>query len=312
MKYRPAHVIEYILLRIVAFILCILPHRAALAFGWMIAAVAYHGFGFRRAETLRRMRIVFGNKFTDTQYRRMAWVSARNTVFNTVETLRIPRTTREWCNHIFDYAEAMKLVKDYTRESGKGCIIALPHMGNWDLAGIAYALNDIPIFVITAKQKNPLVSKYFDDARARSGMVTYSRGEQSDLREMAKHLRRGGVLAILPDARMRTPGIKMPLLGGTANLGTGMGIFARMASVPIFPIIITRKGWTKHHIRPFPALEPDMTLDKKEDVRRMTAFVMNIFDREIQAAPEQWFWINSRWVLDPVKASRKDSYDSDQ
>jgi lauroyl/myristoyl acyltransferase len=45
---------------------------------------------------------------------------------------------------------------------------------------------------------------------------------------------------------------------------------------------------------------PDKTLDKKTDIERMMNLVIKNIDREIQAAPEQWFWYNSRWVLDPV------------
>jgi lauroyl/myristoyl acyltransferase len=308
MKYRPKHLVEYGFLRSIAFLLCLLPYRAALGLGWSLAAIAFYVFRFRRAETVRRMHSVFDDRYTPREYQRMAWISWRNTVFNTVEVLRIPRASRNWCNRIFDYEEAQNLIKEQLKE-GTGCIIALPHMGNWDLAGVAYALNDIPIFVITARQSNPLVHKYFDDVRRKPGMTVFSRGPQSDLRKMAHCLRSGKVLAILPDARMRTPGIEMPLLGGTANLGTGMAMFARLANVPIFPIVITREGWTRHRIRPLPSLRPDMTLDKKEDVSRMTAIVLEQIDRAIQAAPEQWFWFNSRWVLDPVKAHGKDSHD---
>ena len=85
-----------------------------------------------------------------------------------------------------------------------------------------------------------------------------------------------------------------------------MATFARMAKVPIFPIIMTREGWAHHRIRTLPSVEPDMTLDKQTDVNRMTSLVMETFDREIQAAPEQWFWFNKRWVLDPVSEPNKE------
>jgi lauroyl/myristoyl acyltransferase len=44
-----------------------------------------------------------------------------------------------------------------------------------------------------------------------------------------------------------------------------------------------------------------MSLEKQEDIVRMTHSVIAVLDKEIQANPEQWFWYNKRWVLDPVR-----------
>ena len=312
MKYRPKHIAEYILLRSVAFVVCVLPYRAALGLGWGVGALAFFGFGFRRNKVLKRMRSVFGERYSEKEYRRMAWISCRNMVFSAIEVIRVPRVTREWCNSIFEYGESLEILKRYLAETEKGAIIALPHTGSWDLGGIAYSLNDVPTVIIPGRQSNPLANDYFDRVRRDRGINAFPRGDAGSTRKIMHAVRKGGVLAIMPDARMRTPGIEMPLLGGTANLGAGMATFARIAGVPIFPVMVTREGWTRHRIRPFPTVEPDMSLDKQADVQRMTAIVLKEFDREIQADPEQWFWFNSRWVLDPVAEPKKDSDDSDQ
>ena len=287
------------LLRIIAGLVCIQPYRGALCLGWTIAGIGFHIFGFRKAETLRRMKIAFGDRFTEKQYRHMAWISCRNMAFNVIDILRAPIATLAWCKRVYDYTETMDILGKQTDE-GKGGVLAAPHMGCWDLASVAYGVNNIPVFSIVARQRNPLVNEYFDRIRCAPGTEALSRGTPGILRTIARRLKAGEVLAILPDARLKTPGLKIPLLGGTANLGTGMATFARMANVPIFPIIVTREGWARHRIRTLPSIDPEMTLDKQTDVHRMTSLVMETFDREIQAAPEQWFWFNKRWVLDPV------------
>ena len=311
MKYEPKHLVEYGLLRAVTFLVCLLPYRAALTVGWALAALAFFVFGFRRKKALKRMAGVFGDRFTPRQYRYMAWISWRNTVFNAIETLRAPRVTQKWCDNVFDYKEAKDIVLKQVA-NGKGGIIALPHMGSWDLSGIANALSGIPVVIIPGRQRNPLTNAYFDRVRGKPGIATFSRGISTSTRKVMHSIRKGSILAIMPDARMRTPGVEMPLLKGTANLGAGTATFARLANVPIFPVIVTRQGWTHHRIRSLPTIEPDMTLDKKTDIQRMTATVVGMLDHEIQAAPEQWFWFNSRWVLDPVAAPKKESHDSDQ
>ena len=92
----------------------------------------------------------------------------------------------------------------------------------------------------------------------------------------------------------------MPFLGAEANLGEGMALFARHTGVPVFPCLVTRHGWTSHRIRICEPVYPDKSLDKKKDVRRITAHVMKIIEAAIRDDPAQWFWYNKRWVLDPL------------
>ena len=40
-------------------------------------------------------------------------------------------------------------------------------------------------------------------------------------------------------------------------------------------------------------------MDKKADIERLTAAVVQLMNKVIQEHPEQWFWFNKRWVLDP-------------
>ena len=299
MKYSRKHIVEYALLRTVAGVVNLLPYRAALCIGWFIAAIAFYVCQFRKAETIRRMQLVFGDRYALREYHHMAWINCRNLAFHVIEILRSEKATQKWCNQVFDAEEAFAVLKRQA-DSGKGGIIATPHMGNWDLAAIAIAQNEIPMLSIVARQRNPLINGYFDRMRSAPCLKSLTRGDPGVLKAIVRNLREGSMFGILPDARMKTSDLEMPFLGGTANLGGGMASFARMTGVPIFLIVVTREGWAKHRIRIFPAVEPDMTLDKKTDVHRMTAIVLEHIEREIRATPAQWFWYNKRWILDPV------------
>ncbi len=299
MKYRPKHIAEYIFMRITAFFASVLPYRMTLAVGWFIALLGFRICRFRRTETLRRLQLVFGDKYTSKEYNHIAWIAGRNTAFNAIEMLINKKTTHEWFDNIFDYKDTVKTLKDQM-ETGKGGIIAGPHMGTWDLSGRSLGSNGIPIISIVAHQRNPLVNAYFERLRSSFCIESLVRGEPGILKSIIKKLRKGEFLAIMPDARQKTTSMELPLLGGTANLGSGAATFARMTELPIFPIIITRIGWTKHKMRLLDTIYPDKNLDKKEDIKRIMSLVIKNIDREIQNAPEQWFWYNSRWVLDPV------------
>jgi len=79
-----------------------------------------------------------------------------------------------------------------------------------------------------------------------------------------------------------------------------MAAFAHAAGVPIFPCCAERAAWTRHRIRVWDPIRPDAAADRGADVRRMTEEVFAVIDRAVRDRPEQWFWYNKRWILDPL------------
>lgn len=303
MKTRLKHRVEYVVLRGVAGLVGVLPYRAALAVGWGLAGIGFHAVRFRRREAERRIREVFGGRYTDRQVRQIAWQSLRNLLFTAVDIIRTPSTTLAFLKGVADYDEFLRQVATH-HATGRGAIIAVPHMGAWELPGRAMLLSGLPLFSVAGKQRNPLFDQYLNTTRERSGIPITMRGA-STLRAIITRLKAGDFLALLPDVRMRTEAVPVRFLGGTANLGAGMAHFARLAKVPIFPGVILREGWSKHRIVLYPPIWADHTLDNETDIQRMTQAVMDVVDAVIREHPDQWFWFNKRWVLEPV-ARRRD------
>lgn len=299
MKYRIKHVVEYVFIRAIAGLVNVLPYRVALFIGWKCAVFAFYVVRFRRAEADRRIQEVFGDRFTAQERRRIAWLSLRNVMFTAVDIMRTPFITREQLSKISDYDQAIALLMAH-HETGRGGVFALPHMGAWELPGRAMTLRGVPFFSVAGKQRNPLFDYYLNTTREKSGMPILMRGA-STLKDIIRRLKAGQMLAILPDVRMRTEAVKVRFLGKEANIGGGMAMFARHANVPIFPVIVTRVGWAKHVAHIYPPVWSDPVLDKESDIRQMSQKVMDIVSEAIMAQPEQWFWYNKRWVLEPVE-----------
>jgi KDO2-lipid IV(A) lauroyltransferase len=302
-RYRLDHVAEYLALRGLGAAVSHLPYRAALSLGWICAAATYPIARSRVAEAKRRMREVFGDRLGSRQLGRIAWQSWRNMFFNGVELLRGARVTRAWLDEVFPCAPFVAVLKQHLA-TGRGAIFALPHMGNWDLAGAVCHHHGIPLFSVAGKQRNPLVNDYIRRLRALPGVPTFERGAGT-MRAVLRELRAAKCFAILPDVRVPEPGVPVRFLGGTANVGPGLASFARHAGVPIFPCLLSREGWTRHRIATHPPLFPDPACSKDEDVRRMTCAVLAIMDEAIRGAPGQWFWYNRRWVLEPLGEGRE-------
>ncbi len=300
MRYRIKHIAEYAALRLLAALFNTLPYRCALVCGAGIGRFLFHALRFRRAETLRRIHAVFGEELPRRRALEIARISLRNLVLNAIEMMRAARIDKRWIDaHIPGFASGVAEVHRIIEQHG-GAIIAVPHTGNWDLAGWACHHYGVPMVSIGGRQKNPLVNRWINRQRE-NGMIMLDRGASGTLRQILRLLRRGHALAILPDVRMYEPDLSIDFLGGKANLGRGMAQFAVTAKVPIIPAAFCRRGLAEHGYQRFATVLPDDTLSKERNIELMTRQVMEHIDAFIRREPEQWFWYNKRWVLTPVK-----------
>lgn len=299
MEHKFKHIVEYAALRFFAAFFNAMPYRVALVCGGGIARVMFHLVRFRRAETLRRIHAVLG---ADLPRKRALWiarVSLRNLILNMVEMMRASKIDKKWIDtQIPEFAETIAEAHKIIDKHG-GAIIAVPHTGNWDLAGWACNQYGIKMISLGGKQKNQLINRWINKQRE-SGIKMLDRGDSGTLKQILRLLRKGYVLAILPDVRMYKKDLEIDFLGGKANLGRGMAQFAITTKVPIIPAVFKRNGYTGHTGVRFDTILPDPNLSKKENIKRMTQQVMTIIERFIREEPEQWFWYNKRWVLTPI------------
>jgi len=297
MKHRPKHIFEYVLLRGLLGLVNILPLRAALAVGWLVGAFFFYVLRYRSVEAQRRIQQVFGDRFTAKERKHIAWLSFRNICFNAVEMARFHKLTPEQVRRMPLY-EQLEQVQRFHKENGP-LVFTTAHIGNWDLGGVASKLDGLPIFSIARRQKNPLTDALLNKMRNATGMEVVL-NDSRILQNVVKKLKAGEILAILPDVRSRESDLKVNFLNGTASLGAGTAIFAQMAKCPILPVALIRKGWTRHEAKVFDLIRPNPEADKAEDRARIMQELISVLDAEIQAHPEQYFWFNKRWVLDPV------------
>ncbi len=295
MKHKPTHILEYVLVVLFGFIVRILPLRVALSLGWLVA-VCSHFIGRVHVErTRKRVRQVLGPDASEREVRRVAWIAWRNLVFNAIEGFRFTKLTTDKIRK-----QPIAALENRLREIADGCqagfILATPHMGNWEIAGIAGDLMGFPLFVIVRKQKNQLINNYINKMRRSFDLEVLHR-ESKMWKGVADRLKQGKILAILPDINSRKRGVTVDYLNGKATIAPGAAAFARLADCPIYPIFVRRIGWTKHDAVLLDPILPDPEADDEQDQQRIMQEIMTAFSREILKTPEQYFWHNKRWVL---------------
>jgi len=297
MKYKPAHILEYGLVVLFGFIVRILPLRGALALGWMAAAASHFIGRVHVTRTRRRVRQVLGCDATEKEIRRIAWLAWRNLCFNAIEGFRFTKLTADKIRKM-PLARIEKDLRRILNECENGFILATPHMGNWEVAGIAGDLMGFPLFVIVRKQKNPLMNDYINKMRRSFNLEVLHR-ESKIWKGVADRIKQGKILAILPDIGVRRGGVTVDYLKGKATIATGAAHFSQLANCPVYPIFVRRIGWTKHDVVLLDPISPNPSADRDDDQHRIMQEIMTAFTTEILKTPEQYFWHNKRWVLDP-------------
>jgi Kdo2-lipid IVA lauroyltransferase/acyltransferase len=297
------HRFEFAVMRVMAVLLSRSPYWLALLLGFVLAIFGHYVMRYRVRQARERILQVFPD-YPPRRVRRVAWLAWRNFIFNVVDMFRLQDVDARWIEERVAGAAAAREYVLAHCATGQGAIIASPHMGAAELAAVVMQRFGVPVFLITGRQSNALVDERLNEMRASTGIPLVQKGSAL-LKSVIRRLKGGEVLAFLADLRVEG-GIMVDFLGAKASVAPGMALFANQTQVPILPLIITRRGWGRHHLVFHPAVVPDADAPKVEDRRRMTQEVFDIMDRAVREMPEQWFWFNKSWILDPFPEARRE------
>jgi len=182
---------------------------------------------------------------------------------------------------------------------GKGIIFLSAHYGNWELLAAWYAqylkkkgFNNFYIVSLNIKDKdiNRLVMRY----RRNSGINLLPK--QTSTLEMVKLLKSGAHIAAQADISW-LGGLVLPFMGHPCTNSTGPAVLALLASVPIVPVAIYRKGPFRHKAVFSPPLqipESEKT-DRREKIELLARQINSVLENIIKPQPELWFWLHNRW-----------------
>ncbi|MCP4224911.1 MAG: hypothetical protein GY773_16360, partial [Actinomycetia bacterium] len=150
-KYLPG----YLLYRVLSGLFGLLPEpamrRAGEGLGWLISLVA----GDRRRMSMRHMRRVVGDGADAGRLARRAFASYGR---YWAETFWVrPRRIAQMAAHTS--IEGADIVRAH-RDHG-GLILALPHLGNWEAAGVEAASLGLDLVAAAESLPNPLISEWF-------------------------------------------------------------------------------------------------------------------------------------------------------
>lgn len=188
--------------------------------------------------------------------------------------------------------------------ANKGVILAIPHLGNWEVMGpFVTAENDFACFY-KPDEKNPGFSEFIRQQRSRNGTLMASTDTRG-IRLLYKHLKAGGVIGLLPDHNpSEQMGVFAPFFGRLALTGTLISSLARKNDAPVLTaaVIRTEEGFDIH----FAEVMDQHSSDPELAARSLNKAIEDC----IALAPAQFHWVYPRFRKRPDPTTMPSPYRS--
>lgn len=186
-------------------------------------------------------------------------------------------------------------------EAGNGVIVALPHIGNWDVAGAWLLARDVPLTVVAELLEPPEMFEWFKQFRSSLGMDVVANGPRVGA-ELLAALKQSHVVALLCDRDVDGTGGEYEFFGEVTRLPKGPATLAMRSGAALVPVAMFEDG-ERYRLCVMPAISTKREGKLSEDVNRVTKELIAALESLIRQAPEQWHVFQPNWPTMEKKRS---------
>ncbi|HEV2087796.1 MAG TPA: phosphatidylinositol mannoside acyltransferase, partial [Cryptosporangiaceae bacterium] len=280
-----------------------LPERVV-APGFRLAADAAYRRGGPGVDRLAaNLRRVVGPDLPEDDLRDLVRAGMRSYARYWMETFRLPAWSRD------DIVRRFVLVNDEVlREvlaAGRGAVVALPHAGNWDLAGAWASVTGMPLTTVAERLRPEDLYERFLAYRTSLGMeiLPLTGGDRPVLDVLADRLREGRLVPLLADRDLSARGVQVDFFGGRTRMPPGPALLALRTGAPLFAFGMWNTA-DQTHGRLYGPIPVPTVGDLSERVAALTQAVADELARGIAGHPEDWHMLQRLWLDDPGPGGR--------
>ncbi|MFI9770985.1 phosphatidylinositol mannoside acyltransferase [Streptomyces sp. NPDC052415] len=278
-----------------------LPEPVAVRLGRTIADVAWK----RRGAGVLRLESNLARVVPDASPQRLAELSRagmRSYLRYWMESFRLPAWSEERVVAGLEIRDLHRLHEGLA--AGKGVVLALPHLGNWDLAGAwLTTAQKMPFTTVAERLKPETLFDRFVAYREGLGMEVLPHTGGSAFGTLARRLRDGGVVCLVADRDLSASGVEVKFFGETARMPAGPALLALHTGAVLLPVTLWFEDARMMLGRVHPPVEVPETGTRTEKTSVMTQALADAFATGIAEHPEDWHMLQRLWVadLDPAK-----------
>jgi phosphatidylinositol dimannoside acyltransferase len=184
--------------------------------------------------------------------------------------------------------------------AGRGVVMALPHSGNWDMAGV-WLVQTYGTFTTVAERLKPeSLYRRFINYRASLGfeVLPLSGGDRPPFEVLCERLRDNRIVCLMAERDLTRSGVEVDFFGEPTRMPAGpakLAIETGAALVPVHPWF-DGDDWA-HSMHP--------PLDcASGDVGAITQALADFFAEGIAVHPADWHMLQPQWLADLSDARR--------
>jgi phosphatidylinositol dimannoside acyltransferase len=184
--------------------------------------------------------------------------------------------------------------------AGRGAVLALPHSGNWDMAGVWLAQTHGTFTTVAERLKPESLYRRFIDYRESLGfeVLPLSGGDRPPSEVLCERLRDNRVVCLMAERDLTRTGVEVDFFGEPTRMPVGSAKLAIETGAALLPAHCWYQdnGWVQSI---HPAL--DCT---SGDVDAITQALADQFANNIAAHPADWHMLQPQWLADLSDARR--------
>lgn len=177
---------------------------------------------------------------------------------------------------------------DRAVEVGRGAILPLPHLGNWDAAGRWVTASGYRMTAVAEELRPAEAFRLFLEHRRALGMGIVALGSKRVGEELLERLAQNELICLVADRDLTGRGVEVEMFGAKAQLPAGPAMLSLASGAPLLPSGVFHRddgGWEIVVDGP---LEIERTDSFRADVTTLTRLLARHFERSISAAPTMW------------------------
>ncbi|EKX66010.1 phosphatidylinositol mannoside acyltransferase [Streptomyces ipomoeae] len=288
-----------------------LPEPVAVRLGNAIADATWK----RRGTLVRRLEANYARVVPGASPERLAELSRagmRSYLRYWMESFRLPAWSEERVKHGFAPKDVHYLTGGLA--AGRGVVLALPHLANWDLAG-AWVTTKLqtPFTTVAERLKPETLYDRFVAYREGLGMEVLPHNGDTAFGTLARRLRDGGLVCLVADRDLSASGVEVDFFGEKTRIPAGPALLAQQTGALLLPVTLWYDDSPVMQGRVHPPIEVPESGTRAEKTSVMTQALADAFATGIADHPEDWHMLQRLWLadLDPAKdPSRGPSTDS--
>jgi phosphatidylinositol dimannoside acyltransferase len=184
---------------------------------------------------------------------------------------------------------------DAAIEGGRGALLCLPHLGNWDAAAKYVVLQGYSLSAVAEELRPPRLFELFLRHRRELGMGVIPLSNTTKVgEELVGLIARNELIALVSDRDLKNRGVVVEMFGAPRRIPAGPALLSLTTGSPLMPCATydTEDGWMCVIGEP---IEVERTGKMRDDVTALSRKLAACFEESIAAAPTQWHLFQPAW-----------------